>query len=99
MWHVVFQEHGLATGQQPRRGASGAWRSRPFERRLTPTWFVDARYEKVRVDGRVISQGILIVSAVRDGGFSEIFGVEEADTQRARRPTKSFSACSEASRA
>jgi hypothetical protein len=31
----------------------GAVRS---ELRLTPTWFVEARYEKVRVDGRATSQ-------------------------------------------
>ena len=29
---------------------------------------MDARYEKVRVDGRVVSQEVLIISAVRDGG-------------------------------
>ena len=34
-----------------------------------PYLFVDARYEKVRVDHRVVSQGVLVVSAVRDGGI------------------------------
>jgi transposase-like protein len=41
---------------------------------------VDARYEKVRVDGRVLNQGVLIVLGVRDDGFREILGVEIADT-------------------
>src|SRR5215211_3457774 len=34
-----------------------AWRSRPLEAKAYPYLFVDARYEKVRVDGRVVSQG------------------------------------------
>ena len=46
-----------------------------------PYLFVDARYEKVRVDGRVVSQGVLVVSGVRDDGLREILGVEVADTE------------------
>jgi putative transposase len=42
---------------------------------------VDARYEKVRVDGRVVNQGVLVVSAVRDEGMREILGVEIADIE------------------
>jgi putative transposase len=40
-----------------------------------------ARYETARVDGRVVSQGILVVSGVRDDGFREILAVEGADTE------------------
>jgi transposase-like protein len=58
-----------------------AWRNRPLEAKAYPYVFVDARYEKVRVDGKVVSQGVLIVSAVRDDGFREICGVEVADTE------------------
>ena len=42
---------------------------------------MDARYEKVRVDGRVVSQGVLLVSGVREDGFREILAVEVADTE------------------
>jgi transposase-like protein len=42
---------------------------------------VDARYEKVRVDGRVTNQGVLIVSSVRDDGFREILAVDVAATE------------------
>jgi transposase-like protein len=60
----------------------GAWRSRPLEAEAYPYLFVDARYEKVRVDHRIVSQGVLIVSAVRaPDGFREILGVEVADTE------------------
>ena len=46
-----------------------------------PYVFVDARYEKVRVNRRVVSQGVLIVSGVRYDGFRELLGVEVADTE------------------
>src|ERR687885_1913817 len=58
-----------------------AWRMRRLEAASYPYVFVDARYEKVRVDGRVVSQGVLVVSAVRDDGFREILAVEVADTE------------------
>ncbi|MBA2784276.1 MAG: IS256 family transposase [Rubrobacteraceae bacterium] len=59
----------------------GAWRNRRLEAEAYPYVFVDARYEKVRMDHRIVSQGVLIVSAVRDDGFREILGVEVADTE------------------
>src|SRR5215212_2521625 len=58
-----------------------AWRNRPLEAKAYPYLFVDARYEKVRVDRRVVSQGVLLVSAVRDDGMREILTVEVADTE------------------
>ena len=57
------------------------WRSRRLTAEAYPYVFVDARYEKARVDHRVVSQGVLIVSAVRDDGYREILGVEVADTE------------------
>jgi putative transposase len=58
-----------------------AWRNRRLEAEAYPYLFVDARYEKVRVDGRVIGQGVLVVSGVRDDGMREILAVEVADTE------------------
>jgi transposase-like protein len=58
-----------------------AWRSRPLEAKAYPYLFVDACYEKVRVNRRVVSQGVLLVSGVRQDGFREILGVEVADTE------------------
>src|SRR5215208_2703406 len=59
----------------------GAWRSRRLEAEAYPYLFVDARYEKVRVDRRVVSQGVLVISGVRNDGMREILGVEVADTE------------------
>ena len=58
-----------------------AWRNRRLEAKAYPYLFVDARYEKVRVDTRVVGQGVLIVSGVREEGFREILAVEVADTE------------------
>jgi putative transposase len=57
-----------------------AWRGRSLTAKAYPYLFVDARYEKVRVGHRVVSQGVLVVSAVRHDGLREILGVEVADT-------------------
>ncbi len=57
------------------------WRSRPLEAEAYPYLFVDARYEKVRVGSRIVSEGVLVVSAVRDDGYREILAVEVADTE------------------
>jgi putative transposase len=58
-----------------------AWRNRRLEAEAYPYLFVDARYEKVRMDGRVVSQEVLVVSGVREDGFREILAVEVADTE------------------
>lgn len=58
-----------------------AWRSRPLTAAAYPYLVVDARYEHARVDGRVVSLGVLIVAGVRDDGRREILAVEEADTE------------------
>jgi putative transposase len=58
-----------------------AWRVRRLEAKAYPYLFVDARYEKARVDSRVVSQGVLVVSGARDDGFREILAVEVADTE------------------
>jgi transposase-like protein len=62
-------------------GELGAWRNRPLDANAYPYLFVDARYEKVRVGSRVVSQGVLIAKALRDDGFREIVAVEVADTE------------------
>jgi transposase-like protein len=57
-----------------------AWRNRPLEKAY-PYLVVDARYEHVRIDDRVTSQGVLIVKGVREDGYREILAVAVADTE------------------
>jgi putative transposase len=58
-----------------------AWRTRPLTAVAYPYLVVDARYEHARVDGRVVSLGVLVVAGVRDDGRREILAIEEADTE------------------
>ena len=58
-----------------------AWRERPLAAAAYPYLVVDARYEHARVDGRVVSVGVLVVAGVRDDGRREVLAVEEADTE------------------
>jgi len=56
------------------------WRMRPLQSRY-PYLVVDARYEKIRRDGAVIPQGVLIMVGVDDEGFREVPGVWCADLE------------------
>ena len=72
-----------------------AWRNRRLEAdAYYPYVFVDARYEKARVDGRVVSQGVLVSS--RRYAPRTAYGRSSGwrwPTQRARRqPTRNCSA-------
>jgi len=54
------------------------------ERPLTaayPYLMLDALYEKVRVDGKVISQAVVIAYAVSQAGFREVIGVDVVDAE------------------
>jgi transposase-like protein len=62
-------------------GELAAWRTRPLGAQAYPYLSVDARYEHVRIDGRVVSQGALVVAGVRDDGVREVLAVEVADTE------------------
>ncbi len=57
-----------------------AWRERRLEVAY-PYLIVDARYEHVRMNGQVVSQGVLVVKGVREDGLRELLAVEVADTE------------------
>lgn len=50
-----------------------AFRSRPLEGEFPYVW-VDASYEKVRIDGRVVSQAFIYAIGVNDDGRREVLG-------------------------
>jgi putative transposase len=60
-----------------------AWHQRTLAGHAYPYLTVDARYEYVRQGGAVMSQGVLIVSGVRDDGRRAILAVDVADTESA----------------
>jgi transposase-like protein len=78
---LLLKEPRLTAGRLPRLGAGGLEGSRRLEAEAYPYVFVDASYEKVRVDHKVVNRGVLVVSGVRDDGFREVLGVGVADTE------------------
>ncbi len=64
-------------------GDLAAWRRRSLADHPYPYLVVDARYEHVRAGGQVMTQGVLIVSGVRDDGKRAILAVDVADTESA----------------
>jgi transposase-like protein len=60
--------------------AIGTFRTRSLIKNY-PYLIIDARYEKVRVDGQVVDQAVLIIVGVNEEGFREVLGVEVADLE------------------
>ncbi|MFC1551328.1 IS256 family transposase [Candidatus Latescibacterota bacterium] len=56
------------------------WRMRPLTKRY-PYLVVDARYERIRRDGSIIPQGVLIVVGIDAEGYREVLGVWCADSE------------------
>jgi len=59
----------------------GAWKTRDLSGSTYPYIFVDALYENVRKGNRVIREGVLIITAIRNDGVREILDVAIADTE------------------
>ena len=53
------------------------WRQRRFDKRY-PYLVIDARYEHVRDDGHVMSEGVLTVEGVNEKGYRQVIGVSVA---------------------
>jgi transposase-like protein len=63
------------------------WRIRPLMRRY-PYLVVDARCEKIRRDGSVIPQGVLIVVGVDEEGYRTIINHRDGNLQKKRLDSK-----------
>jgi transposase-like protein len=57
-----------------------AFRDRPLTAAY-PYLMLDALYEKVRVDGKVISQAVVVAYAVNEYGLREIIGIDVVETE------------------
>jgi transposase-like protein len=80
LWGTSFSKSQVSALTGRLDAELGAWRERSLSASY-PYLSVDARYEHVRVDGQVVSQGVLLVAGVRDDGHREILAVEVADTE------------------
>jgi putative transposase len=56
------------------------WRFRKLEKEY-PYLVVDARYEKIRINHQVVSQGVLLVVGIGSDGYREILGTWVADSE------------------
>jgi len=57
-----------------------AWRARPLDQEY-PYLVIDARYEKVRRGGSVVSQGVLVVVGIGADGYREVLGAWVAESE------------------
>ena len=61
-------------------GELEAWRTRPLEKAY-PYLVVDAHYEYVREDGKVESDGVLMIKGINEDGYREILSVAMAPVE------------------
>ena len=57
------------------------WRGRRLDEVAWPYLVIDARYEKVRVNGRVRSQAVLIAAGINELGRRELLGLWTGDSE------------------
>lgn len=62
-------------------GEVATWRSRPLEEQAFPYVFLDATYCKVRLNGRVVSQAVVIATGVSADGRREVLGCQVGDSE------------------
>ena len=58
-----------------------AWRTRPLDEQPFPYVFLDATYCKARINGRVVSQAVVIATGVSADGHREVLGCAVGDSE------------------
>ena len=71
-----------------------AFRTRPLEKEYPVVW-VDAMYEKIRTNGRVVNMAVLIVTGITTSGIREILAVEPVYGESEETYTQLFSTLKE----
>jgi putative transposase len=62
-------------------GEVAIWRERPLGHTAFPYVFLDATYCKVGINGRVVSQAVVIATGVSAGGSREVLGCAVGDSE------------------
>ena len=62
-------------------GEVATWRGRPLDEQPFPYVFLDATYCKVRLNGRVVSQAVVIATGVSGDGRREVLGYAVGDSE------------------
>ena len=58
-----------------------AWRARPLDEKPFPYVFLDATYCQARINGRVVSQAVVIATGVSADGHREVLGCAVGDSE------------------
>lgn len=77
---VEFSKDQVSRAAQALDEELATWRSRPLEKGY-PYLIADARYEYVREDGQVESEGVLTIQGIDQDGYREILGVAVAPVE------------------
>ncbi len=77
---VEFSKDQVSRAAQALDEELGTWRARPLEKAY-PYLIADARYEYVREDGQVESEGVLTIKGVDQHGYREILSVTVAPVE------------------
>jgi transposase-like protein len=75
---VEFSKDQVSHMVQALDGELSGWRQRSLAEKTYPYLVVDARYEYVREDGRVESEGVLTVKGINHEGYRELLSVAVA---------------------
>lgn len=75
---VEFSKDQVSRMAQALDGELTGWRQRLLAEKTYPYLIVDARYEYVREDGRIESEGVLTVKGINQEGYREILSVAVA---------------------
>jgi len=62
-------------------GEVAAWRNRPLDHTWFPYVFLDATYCKVRINGHVVSQAVVVATGVSIDGRREVLGHKVGDSE------------------
>lgn len=82
--HLLGPEIALSSAQVSRAAATldeglKAWRERPLDE--TPYLFLDARYEKVRIEGWIVDCAVLIAVGIEASKKRRVLGCEIATSE------------------
>ena len=72
---VEFSKDQVSRMAQALDGELTGWRQRSLDEKTYPYLVVDARYEYVREDGRIESEGVLTVKGINQEGYRELLSV------------------------
>jgi transposase-like protein len=77
--HGISKSHiSMITGDVDKN--LNLWRTRRLDKKY-PYLIIDARYEKIRTNGKIVSKAVMIVIGISEQGYREILSVDIGDSE------------------